>query len=225
MSGKLIVIEGSDSSGKATQAELLLKRLQRHNIPAEKADFPQYGTWSAAFVERYLNGEFGSSGEVSAQQASLFYALDRFAAKKRILQWLKEGKAVVANRYVGSNQAYQGAKIQTEDERKKFLAWLDELEHGVLGLPRPDLVLYLRVPLEVSRQLLERRRKKDYISDGTKDLHERDEALLRATEEVYEHLAQREERWRVIDCTEEGVLLPKEKIHEKVWKEAEKLLD
>lgn len=221
MTGQLIVLEGLDSTGKATQTQFLIKRLKKQNVPAETLDFPQYGNWSAVFVEKYLNGEFGTS--VNPHTASLFYALDRYAAAKKIKEWLQQDKIIIANRYVSANQAYQGAKIADKAEREKFLQWLDQLEHDILGLPRPTLVLYLDIPLSISQQLLEHRKQKGYIKEGNKDIHEKDRALLAATEQVYKHLAQ-SKNWRTIPCTANNIILSKEQIHEKIWDEIKGLL-
>jgi dTMP kinase len=224
MTGTLIVFEGTDSSGKATQTRFLIEKLKIRNIAVETVDFPQYKNWSAIFVEKYLNGEFGLAGEVTPQQASLFYALDRYAAMPKIKKWLSEGKIIIANRYVSANQAYQGGKIQDEEKRKKFLEWLEHLEHTILGLPKPTLVLYLRVPLEVSKKLLEQRRQRDYIKDGNKDIHEKNHGLLEATERVYAQLVQHHDNWSVIECTEKGKLLSKEAIHKKIWNKVKEKL-
>ena len=221
MTGKLIVFEGLDSSGKATQAKLLEKKLRQYNVPVETIDFPQYNHWSAVFVEKYLNGEFGES--VDPYKASLFYALDRYAALKRLNAWLSEDKVIIANRYTPANQAYQGGKIKDTGKRKEFLEWLDDIEYTILSLPRPTLVLYLHVPLNISQGLLETRRKKDYIKDGNKDLHEKDIQLLSATEEVYDTISKNNE-WCIIECTEKKQLLSKEEIHEKVWEEVRKII-
>src|SRR3989344_17688 len=151
----LIVFEGLDGSGKATQTKLLVEKLKSQVM---MIDFPQYGTWGAAFVEKYLNGELGTLEDITPKQASLFYALDRYAARTKLLEWLEQGKIVVANRYVAANQAYQGSKV-AEDKRDGFLRWLDELEHDILQLHRPTLTVYLRMPLNVSIDLVEHRRK------------------------------------------------------------------
>ncbi len=219
MTGKLIVFEGLDSSGKATQTQLLLKRLKKHNIPAETIDFPQYHHWSAVFVEKYLNNEFG---HVDPYKASLFYALDRYAAAKKLNEWLEQDKIIIANRYTPANQAYQGGKIKDAEKRKQFLAWLDNMEHNILSLPRPTLVIYLHVPLEISQKLLETRRPKEYIKVGNKDLHEKDINLLRSTKEVYDTLAQ-DQNWRTIECAADN-MLSKEQINEKVWEEVRKIV-
>ena len=220
MTGKLIVFEGLDSSGKATQTKLLEKKIKQYNIPVETIDFPQYHNWSAIFVEKYLNGEFGEA--VDPYKASLFYALDRYAALKRLKKWLDEDKIIIANRYTPANQAYQGGKIKDEAERKRFLKWLDNIEHNILSLPRPTLILYLHVPLEVSQKLLETRRQKEYIKDGNKDLHEKDAQLLSVTKEMYDLLSKSSE-WCTIECTENNKLFSKEQVHEKVWEEVRKI--
>jgi len=119
-----IVLDGTDGSGKTTQATLLVERLRKEGHMVETADFPQYEQWSAAFAERYLRGEFGSALEVGAKRSSLFYALDRYAASFQIRSWLKEGKIVISNRYVSANKGHQLGKLRAE-ERKEFLAWHD----------------------------------------------------------------------------------------------------
>ena len=225
MTGKLIVFEGLDSSGKATQTGLLIKKLKEQNIPVEKIDFPQYGNWSAAFVEKYLNGEFGTPNEVGPYRASLFYALDRYAKLPQLKKWLNQDKIIIANRYVGSNQAFQGGKIKNEQEREKFLRWLDNLEFDILGLPKPTLVIYLFMPLKTTLELMEKRRQRKYIKNGNKDIHEADRELLENTQKIYNSLAKTNPNWIIIECTENGQLLIKEQIHQKVWREIEKMLD
>src|SRR3989344_8794901 len=136
MTSKLIVIDGMDSSGKATQTELLINSLNQNNVQTEKADFPQYNNPSSIFVQKYLNGEFGEANEVNPYTASLFYALDRYAAVKQLKEWLHQNKTIIANRYTPANQAYQGAKIKDKSKREEFLKWLDNIEHNILNIPR-----------------------------------------------------------------------------------------
>ena len=116
-----IVFEGIDNSGKSTQCRLLLEHLKKEGYKVEMIDFPQYGKKSAALIEEYLSGKYGSASEVSPYVASIFYACDRYDASFKIRQWLKEGKIVVADRYVGSNIGHQGGKIKNKDERLKFI--------------------------------------------------------------------------------------------------------
>lgn len=235
MAGKLIVFEGLDSSGKATQTRLLAEKLRLLGKEFEVIDFPQYGQWSAAFVEHYLNGEFGELGfgsyTISAEQASLFYALDRFACKKKLVEWLNAGKNVIANRYVASNQAYQAAKIQNPAGREKFLKWLDELEYKILGLPRPNIVMYLHMPFAFTQKFIEHRKQKAYIKNGNKDIHEKDAKFLIEVGKVYDFLAKNEEpekyempeKWFVVECAENGAILSPEQVHAKVWVELKKM--
>ncbi|HLC20447.1 MAG TPA: dTMP kinase [Candidatus Nanoarchaeia archaeon] len=221
MTGKLIVFEGLDGSGKATQTKLLVQKMKSVSKQVTTIDFPQYGSWGAVFVEKYLNGELGTLDEITPQQASLFYALDRFAARKKLLQWLEQGKIIVANRYVAANQAYQGSKV-SEEKRAEFLEWLDKLEHEILQLPRPTITIYLRMPLEVSTSLIEKRRQRDYIKDGNKDLHEKSESLLQNAWKVYEQLAKKS-NWITVDCVD-NVLKSKEVIHEMVLEKVKQFL-
>ena len=222
MTGKLIVFEGLDGSGKATQTKLLVQKMKSSSKQVTTIDFPQYGTWGAAFVEKYLNGELGTLDEITPHQASLFYALDRFAARKKLLQWMEQGKIIIANRYVAANQAYQGSKV-AEEKRAEFFEWLDTLEHEILQLPRPTITIYLRMPLQVSTNLIEHRRQRDYIKDGNKDLHEKSESLMQNAWKVYEQLAKKS-NWITVDCVQNNSLQSKEVIHEMVWEEIKEMM-
>src|SRR5258708_5249486 len=135
--GKFIAIEGTDGSGKTVQFERLILALPE-GIKLGTLDFPRYSEPSSYFVQKYLTGRYG--GEVGPYTAALFYALDRFDSRLKTLQWLEgEGRFVVANRYVGSNMAHQGAKIETKHEREKFYKWLYTLEYETMAIPKPDL--------------------------------------------------------------------------------------
>ena len=212
--GKLIVIEGTDGSGKATQIAILIDRLKKEN-KVEAFDFPQYGNWSAIFVEKYLRGEFGSSDEVSPYKASLFFALDRYAASFKIKKLMEDGYTVIANRYTTSNMGHQAGKIKDQKEREKFLKWLDELEFTHLGLPKPDIVIFLHMPAEIGQKLVEKKGHRDYIGDK-KDIHESDIYHLRDSEKAYLQVAKMF-KWKTIECVENGSLLSKEKIAERVY--------
>ena len=164
--GKLIVIEGTDGSGKSTQFRLLTQRLENENIAFQKIVFPQYSEPSSALIRMYLGGEFGTNpSDVNAYAASSFYAIDRYASYKKIWgQWYEQGGLVICDRYTTSNAVHQASK-EPEDRRQEFLKWLYDFEYDRLGLPRPDLTLYLdthrddREALELYRryqQLLEK---------------------------------------------------------------------
>ena len=177
MSGKLIVFEGTDGSGKATQTQLLCRHLEREGIPYKKIDFPRYGKPSAAMVQEYLDGNLGKKpGDVNAYAASMFYAMDRYASYKQ--DWGKfyeDGGLIIADRYTTSNAVHQASKL-SDEERKPYLDWLFDLEYRLLGLPAPDMVVYLDMPTEITERMMRQREK----STGTHaDIHEQDEAYLK----------------------------------------------
>ena len=156
MSGKLIVFEGTDGSGKATQSQLLGQRLEREGISFRRINFPRYGKPSAAMVEEYLNGNLGKSpDDVNAYAASMFYAMDRYASYKQDWgEFYESGGLIIADRYTTSNAVHQASKLP-EGERRVFLNWLFHLEYELLGLPAPDLVLYLDMPTEISGRMMQ----------------------------------------------------------------------
>lgn len=137
--GKFIVICGTDGSGKGTQVKLLADRLEKEGYKVKVTDFPQYGQPSAAMVSEYLNGKFGSAEEVGPYRGSIFYACDRYAASFEMKKWLNEGGIIVSNRYVSANKGHQLGKLKTKEERDKYLAWLDNLEYGIFGIPKEDV--------------------------------------------------------------------------------------
>lgn len=217
--GKLIVIDGTDGTGKKTQTQLLLDRLQKEGYPAVSISFPQYGKKSAGLVEEYLNGKYGKADEVSPYAASLFYALDRFDLSGEIKKALAEGKIMVTDRYVDANAGHQGGKIKSIEERKKFISWLYGIEYDILGIPRPDVVFILHIPAEVGQQLVLKKQERIYFENGGKwDLHEADLGHLKAAEESYLWLAEQYPQDHcIIECTENDGLLSREEIHEKLW--------
>lgn len=218
--GKLIVIEGTDGSGKATQTKLLIERMRREGIPVTSISFPQYGKKSAGLVEEYLNGRYGKSNEVSPYAASLFYALDRFDLSEEIRERLAEGAHIVTDRYVDANSGHQGGKIKDPKEREKFLAWLYEIEYEILHIPRPDLVVVLHMPAEIGQKLVARKQERLYIEGGKKaDSHEGDLEHLKAAEQSYLWLVKKNPNdHKVIECVSGGELFSPEIIHEKIWR-------
>ena len=170
--GKLIVIEGLDGCGKSTQLELLEKNLTAAGIDNRSVSFPDYNENSSALVKMYLGGEFGKNpGDVNAYAASLFYAVDRYASfKKHWQEYYEGGGTVISGRYVTSNAVHQTAKLP-EKEWEEYLSWLYSLEYGKVGIPKPDLVIFLDMPPELSKKLLEKR----YGGvEEKKDIHEKD---------------------------------------------------
>jgi len=197
MRGKLIVLEGTDGSGKATQAGLLLRSLEAEGISCRELDFPRYGNPFAEPVTRYLRGALGSRpGDVNAYAASTMFAVDRYASYKE--DWggfYESGGVIVANRYTTSNAVHQASKLP-EGERRAYLDWLFDLEYDRLGLPRPDLVLYLDMPAAAAEQLLRRRERE---TNTRADIHEQDAAYLRRCRETARRIAE-ELGWTIVDC-------------------------
>ena len=221
MSGKLIVFEGTDGSGKATQSELLCRRLKEEGHPFRKITFPRYGKPSAAMVEEYLHGNLGKHpGDVNAYAASLFYAMDRYASWKQ--DWgtfYEDGGLIVADRYTTSNAVHQASKLP-EEERKAYLDWLFDLEYRLLGLPAPDMVVYLDMPTELTETMM---RKREAVSGTQADIHEQDEAYLRRCRENANEVA-RLCGWTVIRCGRDGAPRTIEDIQGEVWEQVRTLL-
>jgi dTMP kinase len=222
--GTFIVIEGTDGSGKATQAKLLEDRLRAEGYPVATFDFPQYDQPSSYFVKQYLNGRYGTADQVGPYTASLFYALDRFEAGPQIRAALDEGKVVLANRFVGSNMAHQGTKFRNPDERRGYFIWNDNLEFEVLQLPRPDVSFVLRVPADIAWQLIGQKEQRSY-TDKKRDLHEADQTHLERAVAVYDDLTQLFPKdFQRIDCVRGNNLLPIETIQELIWQKVKPML-
>ncbi len=198
--GFLIVIDGTDGSGKKTQTQLLKDHLIDMNYPVEVLDFPQYGKKSAGPAEEYLQGKYGDAGEVTPYQASILYAVDRFDGSFEIRKWLKEGKVVLLDRYVSANMGHQAGKIADLEARDEFLSWLDHLEYEILGIPRPDLQLFLSTDPEKSRMRALASSRPGM--DKSKDVHEIDGTHMQQASEAFHDVAKKY-AWTQIDC--EGV--------------------
>jgi dTMP kinase len=223
MSGKLIVIEGTDGSGKATQSKQLLHRFEEQGILTAYVDFPRYGEKSAGLVENYLNGKYGSASDVDPKVASMFYALDRYDASFGIRKALAENRIVVSNRYVSASMGHQAGKIKDSVKRMEFLSWLEDLEYNFFKIPCPDLVILLFVPYAVAHKLVENKGHREYIGEKRKDIHEADEQHLVDAEQAYLEVAKLY-GWKVINCTADGKILSIEAIHEMVWKVVDEFL-
>lgn len=214
MTGKLIVIEGTDGSGKKTQTQLLKKRLDVEGVTNIGFSFPQYGKKSAGLVEEYLNGRYG---DVNPYAASIFYAIDRFDLSAEIKNALKE-KLVILDRYVDSNAGHQGGKISDPREREKFVEWLYDLEFRILGVPKPDLVIFLHMPAEMGQQLVAKKSARSYLEKGTHDKHEGNLEHLKNAEASYLWLVkQHPADHKIVECAEDGNILSPEAIHQKVY--------
>lgn len=215
--GLFLVLEGSDGSGKGTQFELLKKRLIDAGHEVEVYDFPRYDKPSSHFVKKYLNGEYGPASEISPYTASLFFALDRYEAASEIKKALAAGKIVLCNRYVGSNMAHQGSKFKDDIEKRSFFVWEDSLEFQLLNIPRPTINLFLRVPAEISYNLIANKAARSY-TDKKRDEHEGNLEHLKKSVETYDLLCQLFPKdYLAIDCVEGSKLLDIEAISAKIW--------
>lgn len=215
--GKLIVLDGTDGSGKGTQAKLLVANLIAEGYRAELFDFPRYGEPSAFFVERYLRGEYGSAEEVGAYRASLFYALDRYDASFALCEKLRDGVIVVSNRYVSSNMGHQAGKIADPAERARFMQWLKDLEYRMLGIPLPDMTFLLYVPPSLGQHFVDKKEARAYIKGMKRDIHEADILHLTHASRAYRDVAEAE-GWTVIECalSNGSGLRRKEEINEEI---------
>jgi len=217
--GKFIVIDGSDGSGKKTQSDLLIESLRSEGRDVVFYDFPQYyNTFFGKMVGEFLTGKFGAPQNVDPYVASLLYAGDRWQASPKIRADLEAGKIVISNRYTSSNMAHQAGKIKNKKKKEEYLDWLDELEFKIYGIPRPDLVLYLYVPFNVTLDLLESKEKRNYVGKKAKDGVEADQNYLKNSIKEYLRLTDKYPNWQKVDCTKADKLLTIEEIHEKVYK-------
>lgn len=219
MQGKLIVLEGGDGSGKATQAELLKARLEKEGMTVTLFDFPQYElTRAGALAGECLAGKHANFRHLSPYLASLPFTLDRVSARKQLMEALARG-VVVTNRYTPSNIAYQSAKLLPAD-RQKFMEFLEGLEYDELALPRPNVVIYLHVPVTVASELIVRKDSRAYLAesgDTKKDQYERDTAYQEEVVRVYLSLTAERPDWHRIECVKDGLMLSRDDIHEQVY--------
>lgn len=223
-SGKFIVIDGTDGTGKTTQLQILANKLHSEGYEVELADFPQYNTKSAGMVEEYLSGKYGEANDISPYAASIFYSVDRFDASFKIREWLQQGKIVICNRYISASFAHQGNKIKNRLERKLFFNWLSEIEYKIFNIPKPDLYLILYMEPEISQKLAHDRQREDW-KGKTKDIHEDNLDHLRQAAQTYLEIAQEMPDFRLIKCTRNQEILSREDIHYLIWLYVNRILN
>jgi dTMP kinase len=212
--GKLIVIDGADGAGKATQTKLLVDRLRAEGQLVETMSFPNYdANVFGQLIKECLQGKRGDFAALDARIASTLYAADRFESRPQLAAWLAAGKVVILDRYVSSNMLHQGSKmVGDEAGLRDFLAWNDRVEHEIFGMPRPDLIVYLDVPYEVRKNLMHH----DGVR-GELDEVEKDVEYQLAAEACAQELLASLNNWQRISCVAEGALLGREVIHEAVY--------
>lgn len=213
--GKLIVIEGTDGSGKSTQFGLLTQRLSRENVEFQKLVFPQYAEESSALIRMYLGGAFGSApSDVNAYAASAFYAVDRYASYKRVWgDYYANGGLILSDRYTTSNAVHQASK-EPEQTQGEFLKWLYDFEYEKLGLPRPDLTIYLDVPTDFTEKMM---RSREAATNTHADIHEQDLQYLATCRRMGKKAAAYY-GWTVVECVRDGVMRSIEDIHEEIYR-------
>src|ERR1035437_364599 len=226
--GKLIVIDGTDGSGKATQVDLLAKRLISEGKTVKIVDFPEYyKNFFGAFIGHCLSEQYYKFIGVHPKIASVLYAADRWESGEEIKNWLKKGHIVIANRYVSANQIHQGGKIKNTKKRNDFIKWPYEIEYEVFKIPRPDITLYLSLPINIVLQLLKDRdsskMKRAYLKKK-KDVHEADVNFLKNSIKSALKLEKEVPNFIKINCAPEGKILSREIIHEMVYAKVKKVI-
>lgn len=224
MEGKLIVIDGVDSSGKQTQVEILYNKLKAEGLKVKRISFPNYESNSSALVKMYLAGDLGTNpDELDPYAISTFYAADRYISY--ITDWKKDlddGYIIIADRYVSSNMIHQAAKIKDINAKKIFLDWLDSFEYGVYKLPRPDIVIFLNMPVEQAVKLMADRKNK-ITGDEKKDIHERDVAYLQESYNNAMFIAN-EYSWNIVNCVNNSAVRKIEDIASEIYSDVKNLL-
>ncbi|WP_050608400.1 dTMP kinase [Clostridium niameyense] len=214
--GKLIVIEGTDGSGKATQTSMLYETFLGRDLKVKKVEFPNYKSDSSSLIKMYLNGDFGDKpNSVNAYIASTFYAVDRFASYK--VEWenfYNEGGIILADRYTTSNMIHQGAKIDDEKEKDYFLRWLWDLEFNKIKLPKPDCVIFLDMPPKYSKKLMSNRANK-FTGGKEKDIHEKNDIYIKNSYDNAKYIANKY-NWYRINCVDNDKVKTIDEIHKEI---------
>jgi len=209
--GKLIVIEGIDGSGKTSQTKLLIKKLRKQGKKVKTIHFPQHGQGVfGKLVDAYLKNQFGPAPKLDYRLASTLYALDRFEAKNKLEKWLKAGYWIILDRYTESNFGHQAGKIKNKNKRLEVIKWLYDLDYKVLQNPKPDLVIFLDVPVNCAIKLM---KKMDKKHDG----HESDKQFLKNSHTAYLDGVRMFKYWQSIKCVKNNKLLTIDEIHNKIW--------
>ncbi len=226
--GKLIVIDGTDGSGKATQVEFLRKRLIKEGYKVKSIDFPHYyGNFFGDFIGHCLTEQYYNWLSIHPKIISIIYAADRWESKDQIQKWLNQGYMVLADRYTSSNQIHHGGKIPNSKKRAEFIKWLDKMEHGVFKIPRPDITFYLSLPISEVLKLIKMRDisrvKREYLKKK-KDVHENDKNFLINSRKSALWLSETLPNFVKIDCMGKKAIRTREDIHEEVYEKVKKVI-
>lgn len=195
--GLFIVIEGTDASGKETQARRLTERLEDRGLDVRYAEFPAYNSQFGQLVAEYLRGEYGDMDDIPVEIRSLLYSLDRYQFKHEYRDFLEDGGVLISNRYSQSNYAYQSVEADPE-EQDELVQWMKQVDSR---LPQPDHVFFLNLPIQVAKQFMEEKGDREYLNGENKDIHEKDTDFQQQVAQRYLDLAE-QDHWTVIDCTD-----------------------
>ncbi|MDE2399424.1 MAG: dTMP kinase [Patescibacteria group bacterium] len=229
--GKLIVIDGTDASGKSTQANLLIKHLKKDGRKVKFIHFPQYeDNFFGKFIAHCLSEQYYNWVNIHPKIASVVYAADRWESKEKIEKWLRDGYVVVMDRYISSNQIHQGGKISNVKKRQAFIEWLGEMEYKIFKIPEPNTVIYLSLPIKTVLKLIKERDYKGaraYLGKGKKqkkDVHEKDKNFLNNSIRSALWLAKTQKNWVKIECMKWEELRSFENIHEEIYAKVKKII-
>lgn len=226
--GKLIVIDGTDGSGKTTQINLLIGKLRSEGFKVKNIHFPEYDNFFGGFIGHCLTEQYYNFVNVHPKIVSVLYAADRWESSRKIEKWLDEGFVVVLDRYVSANQIHQGGKIKSPIKRTQFIKWLDEMEYKVFKIPKPDITIYLSLPVHIIERLIkERNSNKKSIrayAGNKKDVHEVDLEFQKNSRNSALWLSKVLKNFVKVDCAPKNILRTREDIHEEVYSKAIKIL-
>lgn len=215
--GKIIVIEGTDSSGKETQTEELYKKFKKEGYNVRKISFPNYKSPACEPVKMYLAGEFGEAAlDVNPYPISTMFAIDRYASYKKDWEdFYNNGGIIITDRYVQSNMIHQASKIKNKNEKNEFINWLEDLEFDKIGIPRADLVIFINMPLKLAKELMEKRNNK-ITGKSEKDIHEKDDIYMKKS---YDNACEisKIKGWKEIKCEKENKLRSVEEISNNIY--------
>lgn len=222
--GKLIVIEGTDSSGKQTQTEILYEKLKSDGIKVKKISFPNYESPASEPVKMYLAGEFGGkANDVNPYPVSTMYAVDRYASfKKDWENFYSEDGVVITDRYTTSNMVHQASKFTDHKEKLKYLEWLEDLEYEKMEIPRPDVVFFLNMPVDMAQKLMSERKNK-ITGETAKDIHEKDVEYMKMSHQNACYIAGMY-HWKEIECIKNGRLKKINEISEEIFEAVKEIL-
>ncbi|MFA6514906.1 MAG: deoxynucleoside kinase [Candidatus Paceibacterota bacterium] len=226
--GKLIVIDGTDGSGKATQVAYLTEHLKKDGHKVKVVDFPEYyKNFFGKFIGHCLSEQYYNFLGVHPKITSVLFAADRWESSVEMKEWLSKGYVVIANRYVSANQIHQGGKIKSAKKRADFMKWLNQMEYEVFGIPKPDITLYLSLPIKIVLDLLKERdsskMKREYLKKK-KDVYENDMEFLVNSRKSALNLVKENPNFIKIECSQKGKILSREDVHDMVYKEVKKIL-